>query len=120
MAILLAVAIVVAPLTDVRSTVRRGIAAHYRDGLMERVAERRGLRTDGCLAASNIGNPLGSYVSVNGTRCRIVDVCHPRDCKRLRKRGIIVELSFRSAKRICSISRYGQEPPEKCPVTVRF
>jgi hypothetical protein len=103
---------------------RSGFAPHYRPGLIEHVARKRGLRESACMVAA-YDWPIGSWVTVtsrtNGRseRCQVVDTCHPRDCRRLKAKGYIVELGWPAAKRLCNLRYYGQEPPRKCPVTLR-
>jgi hypothetical protein len=98
----------------------RGFAAHYKPGLMEYVARKRGLPTGGCLAASPY-HRIGTRVSVEsltrGTAltCLIVDVPHPRDRAQVIRRGIIIELDYRSNGVLC----YHREPPRKCRVAVQ-
>jgi hypothetical protein len=105
-------------------TSRSGYAPHYRPGLIEQVARKRGLRESACMVAS-YDEPIGAWVTVtsrtNGRseRCQVVDTCHPRDCRRLKAKGYVVELGFPAARRLCNVRYYGQEPPRKCPVTVR-
>ena len=102
----------------------RGYAAHYRPGLMERVAQRRGMPQTPCMVATPYV-ALGRWVQVqsrkNGQvlRCRVTDVPHPKDIPLLRKRNIVIELNFSSARILCNIHRTGQEPPRACPVTLR-
>lgn len=102
----------------------RGFAAHYRPGLMERVAQRRSMPQTACMVATP-HFALGSWVRVqsrkNGRslRCRVTDVPQPRHLPLLRKRNIVVELNFASARILCNIRRSGQEPPRACPVIVR-
>lgn len=101
----------------------RGFAAHYRPGLMERVARRRGLPKTECMIASPFYE-LGSWVQVRSEkydqvlRCRVTDVPQPRHRALLKKRTIVVELDFASAKTLCNIKRVGQEPPRACPVVL--
>lgn len=98
-----------------------GYAAHYRPGAMERVVRKRGLPPGHRYVASPY-HPVGTRLTV----CRrdqcvpvvVADVCHPRDCATIRRRGIVVELSFPLARQLCGIRRYGQEPPRACPVIV--
>lgn len=102
----------------------RGFAAHYRPGLMERVAQRRNMPQTPCMVATPYF-ALGSWVRVqsrkNGRtlRCRVTDVPQPRHLPQLRKRNIVVELNFASARTLCNIQRSGQEPPRACPVILR-
>ena len=98
--------------------VRKGYAAYYDRGLMERVAQRRGIETAHPFASPYHG--IGTRLRVCGQgRCIVgvvVDVCHPRDCKRIRQRQIVVELSHADNGRLCP---YYDHPPSACTVTVR-
>ena len=118
---------VVAPLPFDAAVYRdqyRGFAAHYRPGLMERVAQRRNMPQTPCMVATPYFK-LGSWVRVqsrkNGRtlRCRVTDVPQPHHVSTLRKRNIVVELNFESARTLCNIQRSGQEPPRACPVILR-
>lgn len=101
---------------------RQGFAAHYRKGLMQRVARVRGLPDTGCLIASPF-HTIGDHAVVTSTRgslnCLVVDVPHPRDRPSIIRRGIVAELDFESARLLCGIRFAGQEPPRNCPVSVR-
>ena len=97
---------------------RSGYAAYYTTpGLMEAIARKRGIEHP---------HPIASPYDGIGTRLRVcsrrgcinavvADVCHPRDCARIRRRGIVVELSYRDNGRLCP--RYNH-PPKDCRVTV--
>ncbi len=97
-----------------------GFAAHYRPGLMERVAANRGIPPASCMVASH-RLPLARSIVVLGQRtgvsrrCTVVDICAPKDCPRIKARGIVVELDYQSNRAICGATR---EPPRYCPVTV--
>ena len=101
----------------------RGFAAHYRPGLMEQVARRRGMSQTACMVASPYYK-LGEWITVESRkhrqrlRCRITDVPQPKHRAQLRKRTIVVELDFKSARILCKIARVGQEPPRACPVVL--
>jgi hypothetical protein len=102
---------------------RSGWAPHYRPGLIERVARNRGLRESACMVAA-YDWPIGAWVRVtsrrNGRseRCQVVDVCAPKDCRRLRGLGYIAELGWPAAKRLCGHKRYADRGPRTCPVRV--
>ena len=104
---------------------RVGSAAHYKPGLMAEVARNRGMTPGSCDVAVTDNHRIGAWVTITrvktgrSERCRITDVCAQRDCARLRAKGIIAELSFEAARRLCGITRYGQEPPSACKVRVR-
>jgi len=120
---LLALVLMLAPaLLPEMAKGRRGYAAHYRPNLMERVSRNRGLPIVDCMIAAEgrIGQWLNVRSRINGNveRCRITDVCAPRDCPRLRKAGIIVEFGWPAARRFCVLRRYGEKPPRDCPVEV--
>jgi hypothetical protein len=97
-----------------------GFAASYSLGTMELVARNRHMSPEPCMVAS-FRLPLERHIEVLGLktgvsrRCKVVDVCHPRDCKRILARGIRVELDYGSNKAICGATR---EPPSYCPVRV--
>lgn len=97
-----------------------GTAARYSPGLMERVAERRGMAVQGCLISSayyGVGTRLwvwGKQTSVLRL-CTVVDVSHPRDVKRHRRTGRIIELSHTAARELCGST---SDPPSRCPVLV--
>ena len=99
---------------------RSGYAAHYRPGLFEQVSRNRGLPVVSCMVAADL--PIGRWVTVRSgvtdevRACRVTDVCRPRDCPRLARRGIILEFDYRSGMAMCALRYYGQEPPWKCPV----
>lgn len=100
---------------------RAGFAAHYRPGVMEAVSRARGLPLVDCMIASG-QEPIGRWLTVSSTRarrrCRVTDVCRPRDCTTIKRRRIVVELDFRSAQALCGIATFGQAPPSACPVEV--
>jgi hypothetical protein len=98
-----------------------GYAASYAKGVMEHVADVRGIARQPCMVAS-WRLPLERWVVVRGQRtgvrrrCLVVDVCRPgRDCARIRRKHIVVELDWSTNKAICGASK---EPPSYCPVTV--
>ena len=97
---------------------RKGFAAYYqKPGLMESIARKRGL---------DVAHPVASPYEPIGRRLRVcsqrgcinavvADVCHPRHCASIRRRGLVVELSYRDNGRICG---HYNEPPRKCVVSV--
>lgn len=97
-----------------------GFAASYAPGVMTAVARHRGIAPTSCMVASH-RLPLERSIVVLGQRtgvsrrCKVVDICAPRDCPRIRQRGIVVELDYQSNRAICGATR---EPPRYCPVTV--
>jgi hypothetical protein len=101
---------------------RHGYAAHYRKNLMEQVAIRRGLPPGSHYVASP-HDAIGQRLEVcRARRCErvvVADVPHPRDRDRIIRRGIVTELSWPLAQRLCGLQYVGQEPPSACPVTVR-
>jgi hypothetical protein len=84
---------------------------------MERVSRKRGLPVVGCMVASP-HEPIGRWLTVASRRgqrrCRVTDVCHPRDCAAIRRRGIVVELDAGSNAALCPRN----EPPRACRVEV--
>lgn len=102
-----------------------GYAAHYADGVMERVAHNRKMSVVPCMIAG-VHIPLGRWVEVvsgktgHAEYCRVTDVTAPKDIAKMDRRGIIIELGWPEAKRFCQLKYVRQEPPRACPVTVRF
>lgn len=102
-----------------------GYAAHYDVGVMERVARVRHMSAVPCMIAG-VHIPLGRWVEVVSSKtgkaefCRVTDVTAPKDIAKMNRRGIIIELGWPAAKRICQLQYVRQEPPRACPVTVRF
>lgn len=102
---------------------RRGFAAHYRPGLMEKVAQRRRMPVVRCMVASP-HQKLGAWVMVRSTKreqelkCRVTDVPRKGHRAALIRRKIVVELDFKSAKVLCGIKYSGHLPPRACPVVV--
>lgn len=100
-----------------------GYAAHYRPGLMQRVARNRGLEVVPCMVASP-HHRIGTWLRVTSPKrkktlsCRVTDVPQPKHRPALIQRKIVVELDFESARILCGIRRVGQEPPSACPVIV--
>ena len=102
---------------------RKGFAAHYRPGLMEKVSKRRGMPVVRCMVASP-HHKLGAWVLVRSTKnkqerkCRVTDVPRKSDRPALIRRNIVVELDYKSAKVLCGIKYAGHLPPRACPVIV--
>jgi hypothetical protein len=102
---------------------RVGFAAHYRPGLMDQVARRRGMPRVPCMVASP-HYTIGSWVIVRSQKnsrvlhCRVTDVPQPYHRARLQQRRIVVELDFKSATMLCNIRWVKQEPPKACPVII--
>lgn len=90
---------------------------------MEQVSLNRGWPIVGCMVSSPFA-PLGEWVTVtsqlNGLsrQCRVTDEPQAYHRQGQIERGLVVELDFETAKALCQISRYGQEPPSACPVTL--
>ena len=107
---------------EAKPTTRRGFAAHYGKGTMERVARKRGMSDRGCLVASPF-EPLGTRVEVRSRRgvqsCLVVDIPQRRHRASIIRRGIVVELGWPSAQALCGLRYVREQPPSKCPVTVR-
>lgn len=97
---------------------QRGYAAYYRPGLMDRVSHNRGLPVVSCMIASPTER-IGTWLTVTSRRgqrrCRVTDVCHPRDCRAIQRRGIVVELSYEINRVLCRANH----PPRECIVEVR-
>jgi hypothetical protein len=104
----------------VPATAQAGYAPHYTKRLMTRVAERRKLAPAACMVSRPYG-PIGAWVWVHGDRtgntlkCRVVDVSHPRDLKRHKRTGRIVELSWEVIQALCGTTKGS---PKSCPVRV--
>ena len=96
---------------------RSGYAARYKNGLMEQVAENRGMWARHMVASPY--EPLGAWVTVCSRRgcmrALVIDVCHPRHCRRIRAKGIVVEVSHQDARWLCGSV---VDPPRQCPVVV--
>jgi hypothetical protein len=97
-----------------------GYAPHYNPGVMERVADNRGLPRTACMVSSPV-YPVGTRVLVYGVAtkvllaCRVTDVSAPKDRVRHIRTRRVVELGFTEAVRLCGQTT---EPPKKCPVVV--
>lgn len=97
-------------------------AAHYRPGLMEKVAERRRMSQVPCMISSP-WHSLNVWMSVKSERngemaiCRTTDVSSPRDIA-WHRRLQLIELDWNTATRLCAISRVAQRPPRACPVKI--
>lgn len=99
----------------------RGIAARYDPGVMERVADNRGMTRERCMIASPF-HSIGTWVAVEGVRtgrrrlCRVTDTSAPKDkARHVAKR--MIELDYNSAKDICGSVRIA---PRDCPVKWRI
>jgi hypothetical protein len=101
-------------------TAEAGYAPHYAKGLMARVAKRRKLGPAACMVSRPYG-PIGAWVWVHADRtgktlkCLVVDVSHPRDLKRHKRTGRIVELSWEVTQALCGTTKGS---PKACPVKV--
>ncbi len=100
---------------------RTGFAAHYRPGLMEKVARQRGLEVVACMVASP-HHKIGVWLSIHSPKrkqtlkCRVTDVPQKAHRPALIRKGIVVELDFESAKILCGIKRPREAPPSACKV----
>lgn len=100
-----------------------GFAAHYHAGVMDTVAQNRGMSIEDCMIAATY-EELGTWMMVHSDidgdelTCRVTDYPAPQDRQRIIDKGIIIELDLESAKKLCNIKRYGQTMPKECPVTV--
>lgn len=96
--------------------------AHYAPGVMERVARRRGMELVDCMMTSP-WHPLNTWIriesKVNGevAMCRTTDLSAPRDKRRHQKQRLI-EVDWKTARRLCAIRRVNQKPPRSCPVSM--
>lgn len=101
-------------------TVREGVAPHYAPGVMERVADIRGMERVGCMVSSPIVD-IGEWVYVYGVQtqalryCQVTDTSQARDRARHIRTGRIVELDYESTIALCGTTR---DRPEQCPVVV--
>jgi hypothetical protein len=100
-----------------------GYAVRYSPGVMERVADNRGIPHQPCMVAwtaaqdSDIGERWLTVAGPGGAaRCLVVDLPHPRDRGALERRGILVELGYHS-RWICGPGWSGRA--RDCPVRVR-
>lgn len=109
--------------TSIAVQMYSGYAAHYRPELMQEVSYNRSMPVVDCMIASPYES-LGTWLIVrsryNGawSWCRVTDIAHPDDRQTIIDRGIVAELSFEQAQRMCGIEYYAQEPPSACPVDV--
>lgn len=100
-----------------------GFAAHYRPGLMQRVARVRGMEIVACMVASP-HHRIGTWLSITSAKrnktlaCRVTDVPKARHRAALIERKIVAELDFESAMILCGIKRPSERPPRDCPVVV--
>lgn len=102
-------------------TITEGYAPHYAPGVMDRVADIRGLERVDCQVSSPVLG-IGNWVYVVGVNtgvvryCRVTDVSEAIDRLRHIRTRRVVEIGFRLVPVLCSVSI--DEPPEKCPVIV--
>lgn len=122
--VLLAVIAGVAPIpTQAAGDTWTGFAAHYRPGLMQRVARVRGMEIVACMVASP-HHRIGTWLSIHSAKykktlnCRVTDVPKAAHRAALIKRKIVTELDFESAMVLCGIKRLRERPPSACPVVV--
>jgi hypothetical protein len=100
-----------------------GGAAHYGVGRMEHVADVRGMPHTPCMASSPY-YPLRTRLRVTRLAtgrtelCETFDESAPPDRAGQIRRGIVIELGWPAAKRLCGLRYVGQEPPWKCRVKV--
>ena len=100
----------------------QGIAPHYAKGVMERVAEWRGLPADVCHVSSPV-YPIGTPVYVYGLNtgvlrgCIVSDVSQPGHVARHIAKGYWAELGNNEARSICGKSAM-RDPPRSCPILV--
>ncbi len=105
----------------------RGYAAHYGVGVMARVAANRGIAPQACMISyteardRDIGVLWLNVVSeIDGDSawCLVIDMPQRAHYQNIRNRGIVIELDFETAKRLCNIQRVSQMPPRACPVAI--
>jgi hypothetical protein len=100
-----------------------GGAAHYGVGIMEHVADLRGMAHEPCMVSSPY-YPLGVRLRVTRIAtghteiCRTFDVSAPQDRAGHIRRNIVVELGWPAARRLCGLRRVNQEPPRACRVKI--
>ena len=94
-------------------TFHQGVVAYYSPGVMERVADNRGMERVDCMIASpwhQLGEWVVLSVSDGSTLlCRVTDVSHPRDYLRHLTRGLI-EVDYRSYGWLCGT--YNRRPED--------
>lgn len=99
-----------------------GYAPRYSPKLMQRVAARRGLPTDGCLISSAY-YPIGTHLWVWGVStkrlkdCLVVDVSADKDRARHRRTKRIIEIAHEDAMALCGSVK---SRPTDCPVIVFY
>ncbi len=103
---------------------RQGFAAHYRVGLMERVARKRGMPIVRCMIASSyyaLDTWLWVTSEVTGEteHCRITDVTAPQHVATVRRRNIVIEFGASNIFDMCGFREVNAGPPSSCPVWVR-
>lgn len=95
-----------------------GFAAYYSPGVMEMVARNRKLPAQQCMIASPLES-IGTWVTVSsakgGAECFVMDVAAARDRDNILRRGIVVELDWNTARRLCNT----RLSPRECPVRVQ-
>lgn len=104
-----------------------GRAVRYGETMMARVARNRGIPWQPCMVAYTYAKDADMgrvWLRVEGVktgigfRCLVVDIPRPgKDKANLIKRGIIVELDFRSSQAICGLHWRGAA--RECPVRVQ-
>jgi hypothetical protein len=101
-------------------SIQSGVAPHYAPGVMERVADIRGMPRVDCMVSSPI-YPIGDWVYVYGVStqalryCQVTDTSQTRDRARHIRTHRIVELDYKSTIALCGTTR---DRPEQCPVVV--
>lgn len=100
----------------------KGYAVHYSPGLMERVANKRGLEQAECMISSPLTNDIGAIIIVEsewGTMaCQVTDVSQPRHRKAQLRTKTYVEFNFEAAKKMCNITKVAEKPRTACPITI--
>lgn len=104
-------------------TVHKGCVAHYREGLMEKVARNRKMPIVDCMIASPVIK-LGTWVKIQFLNtgdiksCRVTDVAAPKDKANIMNRGIVAEVDFNTAKSQCGVKKAGDSPPWECQAII--
>jgi hypothetical protein len=87
-----------------------GFAVRYAPGVMQKVALNRRIAPQSCMVAwthARARDMGETWLDVEGIetgkrlRCLVVDLPHPKDRPNLIRRGIMVELDYRSSLQIC-------------------
>jgi hypothetical protein len=89
------------------------------------VAGNRGMAPSDCMFASpyrSIGSWAYIESGLNGSieLCQVLDEPRPEHWQWITKRGIVAELDYYSAERLCEINAVGSRPPWECPVTIYY